>query len=36
MGDRIEMQQILKLLNDNNYVSRQRTCDGGVTIQDIF
>ncbi|CAK8560404.1 unnamed protein product [Lathyrus sativus] len=35
-GDRSEMQQLLKLLGDNNYVSRYRTCDDGVTIQDIF
>lgn len=26
----------MKLLNDNNYVSRCRTCEDGVTVQDIF
>ncbi|XP_058726798.1 uncharacterized protein LOC131598189 [Vicia villosa] len=35
-GDRSEMQQLLKLLDDNKYVSRYRTCDNGVTIRDIF
>ncbi|XP_058756515.1 protein FAR1-RELATED SEQUENCE 5-like [Vicia villosa] len=35
-GDRSEMQQLLKLLDDNKYVSRYRTCDDGVTVRDIF
>ncbi|XP_058726781.1 protein FAR1-RELATED SEQUENCE 5-like [Vicia villosa] len=35
-GDRSEMQQLLKMLDDNKYVSRYRTCDNGVTVQDIF
>ncbi|CAK8537733.1 unnamed protein product [Lathyrus sativus] len=35
-GDRSEMQQLLKLLDDNSYVSRYRTCDDGVTSRDIF
>ncbi|CAK8568217.1 unnamed protein product [Lathyrus sativus] len=30
------MQQLLKLLDDNSYVSRYRTCDDGFTIRDIF
>ncbi|CAK8562203.1 unnamed protein product [Lathyrus sativus] len=30
------MQQLLKLLDDNSYVSRYRTCDNGVTVRDIF
>ncbi|CAK8533774.1 unnamed protein product [Lathyrus sativus] len=36
MGDRTEMQQLLKLLDDSSYVSRYRTCDDIVTIRDIF
>lgn len=35
-GDKSEMQQLLKLLDDNTYVSRYRTCKDGVTIRDIF
>ncbi|XP_058746304.1 uncharacterized protein LOC131619198 [Vicia villosa] len=35
-GDRNEMQQLLKLLGDNNYVSMYRTCDNRVTVRDIF
>ncbi|XP_050882761.1 protein FAR1-RELATED SEQUENCE 5 isoform X2 [Lathyrus oleraceus] len=34
--DKIEMQQLLKLLDANNYVCRYRTCDDGVTVRDIF
>ncbi|CAK8563106.1 unnamed protein product [Lathyrus sativus] len=30
------MQQLLKLLDDNSYVSQYQTCDDGVTIRDIF
>ncbi|XP_050876455.1 protein FAR1-RELATED SEQUENCE 5-like [Lathyrus oleraceus] len=36
MGDIIEMQQLLKVLDDNNYVSRYQTCEDGVTVGDIF
>ncbi|XP_058775580.1 protein FAR1-RELATED SEQUENCE 5-like [Vicia villosa] len=35
-GDRSEMQQLLKLLDDNKYVSRYKTCDDRVTVRDIF
>ncbi|XP_050877400.1 protein FAR1-RELATED SEQUENCE 5-like [Lathyrus oleraceus] len=35
-GDRTEMQQLLTLLDDNNYVSRYRTCEDEVTVRDIF
>ncbi|XP_058746429.1 uncharacterized protein LOC131619338 [Vicia villosa] len=35
-GDRNEMQQLLKLLDDNKYVSRYRTCDDEVTVREIF
>ncbi|XP_050893614.1 uncharacterized protein LOC127100455 [Lathyrus oleraceus] len=35
-ADRTEMQQLLKLLDDNSYVSRYRTCKNGVTVEDIF
>ncbi|XP_050908354.1 protein FAR-RED ELONGATED HYPOCOTYL 3-like [Lathyrus oleraceus] len=35
-GDRIEMEQLLKLLDDNSYVSRYRTCEDEVTVRDIF
>ncbi|XP_058726691.1 uncharacterized protein LOC131598070 [Vicia villosa] len=31
-GDKSEVQQLLKLLDDNIYVSRYRTCDDGVTV----
>ncbi|XP_050889051.1 uncharacterized protein LOC127094235 [Lathyrus oleraceus] len=34
--DRIEMQQLLKLLDDNSYVSRYRTCKDEVVVRDIF
>ncbi|XP_050915419.1 uncharacterized protein LOC127130456 [Lathyrus oleraceus] len=34
--NRTEMQQLLKLLDDNNYVSRYQTCKDGVTIRYIF
>ena len=30
------MQQLLKLVDDNSYVSRYQTCDDGITIRDIF
>ena len=30
------MQQLLKLLGDNNYASRYRMCEGGITVRDIF
>ncbi|CAK8541116.1 unnamed protein product [Lathyrus sativus] len=30
------MQQLLKLLDDNNYVYRYRAYDDGVTVRDIF
>ncbi|XP_050896729.1 uncharacterized protein LOC127103519 [Lathyrus oleraceus] len=36
MGDRTEMLQLLKLLDDNSYMSRYRTCDDGFTVRDIF
>ncbi|XP_050888789.1 uncharacterized protein LOC127093944 [Lathyrus oleraceus] len=35
-GDKIEMQQLLKLLDDNNYLPKYRTCDDGVNVRDIF
>lgn len=35
-GNRNEMQQLLKLLDVNNYVSKYRTCEDEVTVQDIF
>ncbi|XP_050908699.1 protein FAR-RED ELONGATED HYPOCOTYL 3-like [Lathyrus oleraceus] len=35
-GDKPEMQQLLKLLDDNNYVSRYQTCEDGVTVRDIY
>ncbi|XP_058780723.1 protein FAR1-RELATED SEQUENCE 5-like [Vicia villosa] len=35
-GDRNEMQQLLKLLDDNSYVSRYRTCNDRVTVRNIF
>ncbi|XP_058742100.1 uncharacterized protein LOC131614545 [Vicia villosa] len=35
-GDRSEIQQLLKMLDDNKYVSRYRTCDDGVTVRDVF
>ncbi|CAK8534629.1 unnamed protein product [Lathyrus sativus] len=34
--DRTEMQQLLKLLDDNSYVSRYRMCEDEFTIRDIF
>ncbi|XP_050917826.1 uncharacterized protein LOC127135052 [Lathyrus oleraceus] len=30
------MQQLLKFLDDNSYVSRYRTCENGVIVRDIF
>ncbi|CAK8543126.1 unnamed protein product [Lathyrus sativus] len=36
MGDRSEMQQLLKLFDDNSYVFRYKTCDDGVMVRDIF
>ncbi|CAK8566772.1 unnamed protein product [Lathyrus sativus] len=30
------MQQLLKFLDDNNYMSYYRTCGNGVTVRDIF
>src|SRR4051812_4757463 len=36
MGPRSEMQQLLKLLGDNNYVSSFRTSEDKVTMRDIF
>ncbi|XP_050889882.1 protein FAR-RED ELONGATED HYPOCOTYL 3-like [Lathyrus oleraceus] len=36
MVDRNEMQQLLKLLDDNSYMSRYRTYEDGVTVRDIF
>lgn len=36
MGDRIEMQQLLKMLDDNYYVSRYRTCEDGIIVRDIL
>src|SRR4051812_26510530 len=36
MGPRSEMQQLLKLLGDNQYVSSLRTCEDKVTVRDIF
>ncbi|XP_050876712.1 uncharacterized protein LOC127080436 [Lathyrus oleraceus] len=35
-GDRSEMKQLLKLLDDDNHVSWYRTCEDGVTVRDIF
>ncbi|XP_058750117.1 protein FAR1-RELATED SEQUENCE 5-like [Vicia villosa] len=35
-GDRNEMQQLLKMLDDNKYISRYRNCDDEVTVRDIF
>ncbi|XP_050914581.1 uncharacterized protein LOC127129440 [Lathyrus oleraceus] len=35
-GNKTEMQQLLKLLDDNSYVSMYRTCEDGVTDRDIF
>ncbi|XP_058763853.1 uncharacterized protein LOC131637287 [Vicia villosa] len=34
-GDRSEMQQLLRMLDDNKYVSHYRACDDGVTVRDI-
>ncbi|XP_050918316.1 EH domain-containing protein 2-like [Lathyrus oleraceus] len=36
MGDITEMQQLLKLMGDNIYVSRYQTCEDEVTLRDIF
>ncbi|CAK8562949.1 unnamed protein product [Lathyrus sativus] len=30
------MEQLLKLLDDNNYVSMYQMCEDGVTVRDIF
>lgn len=35
-GSRSEMQQLLKLLDDNHYVSRYKVCEDKVTVRDIF
>ncbi|XP_058742515.1 protein FAR1-RELATED SEQUENCE 6-like [Vicia villosa] len=35
-GPRSEMQQLFKLLGDNQYVSRYRACEDNVTVRDIF
>ncbi|XP_050895838.1 uncharacterized protein LOC127102518 [Lathyrus oleraceus] len=35
-GDKTEMQQLLKLLDDNSYVSRYRTCEDEVTVRGTF
>ncbi|XP_058774208.1 uncharacterized protein LOC131648473 [Vicia villosa] len=32
MGDRSEMQHLLKMLDDNKYVVRYRSCDNDVTV----
>ncbi|XP_050916349.1 protein FAR1-RELATED SEQUENCE 6-like [Lathyrus oleraceus] len=34
--DKAEMHQLLKLMDDNSYVSRYRTCEDGVTVRDMF
>ena len=34
--DRTEMQHLLKLLDENNYVCRHRRGDDGVTVRDIY
>src|SRR3954464_8607576 len=36
MGPRSKMQQLLKLLDDNKYVSSFRTSEDKVTVRDIF
>ncbi|XP_058733982.1 protein FAR1-RELATED SEQUENCE 5-like [Vicia villosa] len=36
MGLRSEIQHLLKLLGDNQYVSSFRTCEDNVTVRDIF
>ncbi|XP_058778673.1 protein FAR1-RELATED SEQUENCE 3-like [Vicia villosa] len=36
MGPRSEMQHLLKLLGDNQYVSSFRTCEDKVTVRNIF
>ncbi|XP_058758088.1 protein FAR1-RELATED SEQUENCE 6-like [Vicia villosa] len=36
MGDQTEMQHLLKLLDENNYVCRHRRGDDGVTVRDIY
>ncbi|CAK8567943.1 unnamed protein product [Lathyrus sativus] len=35
-GDKTEIQQLLKLLDDSSYVSQYQTCDNGVMVRDIF
>ncbi|XP_050897520.1 uncharacterized protein LOC127104377 [Lathyrus oleraceus] len=35
-GDKTEMQQLLKFLDDKSYMSRYRTCKDGVHVRDIF
>ncbi|XP_058775076.1 uncharacterized protein LOC131649327 [Vicia villosa] len=35
-GPRSEMEQLLKLLDDNHYVSRYIMCDDKVIVSDIF
>ncbi|XP_058761441.1 protein FAR1-RELATED SEQUENCE 5-like [Vicia villosa] len=36
IGLRSEMQQLLKLMGDNQYVSRYKACEYKVTVRDIF
>ncbi|XP_058761990.1 protein FAR1-RELATED SEQUENCE 5-like [Vicia villosa] len=36
MGDCTEMQHLIKLLDENNYVCRHRRGDDGVTLRDIY
>ncbi|XP_058776984.1 uncharacterized protein LOC131651336 [Vicia villosa] len=35
-GNTTEMQHLLKILDDNSYVSKYRMCEDGVTVRDIF
>ena len=35
-GLRSEMQQLLKLLDDNHYISRYKVCEDKVCVRDIF
>lgn len=35
-GLRCEMQQLLKLLDNNHYVPRYKVCEDKVTVHDIF
>ncbi|XP_058750392.1 protein FAR1-RELATED SEQUENCE 5-like [Vicia villosa] len=36
IGSRSELQQLLKLLGDNQYFSTYRACEDNVTIRDVF